>query len=1276
MRQPIELWQSYDFSIPMYVNLRESVAGLCKSPTVRATAILAGAFAFHCCAFAQNTFPAPMAPRTFTKLPITSDSSTDRSPLTPESPGPLGPVTESWEGMSSDFTLEPPDPHGAAGPNGILQVINVRLAYWDKQGTPIWGPTSLDTFFGSTGNNSFSFDPKARFDPQSGRFYVLLLDQEEGSETSYFELAVSKTSNPRSSTSSDWYFYRINNTRTVGSTRYWGDYPGLAFDSQAIYITLNMYSFDNFGGDVQISVLNKSSFLSGSTNYAFIYTSAESAAFTLQPCTVTGGNSPSNVAYFAETPITGDFSTSVRIWALKDPLGLQLLSSVPVSVPNNGGTPPFIGAPQPGTSITIDTLDGRTQGNAFWYNGSVWFCTTAGGSTGKSVVHYYKINLNNYPSGVPSVGEAGFIDGGPGEWTYQPSIGANSRGDVGIVYCQSSSSRYPTIFAAIHSASDTSFGTPVLIKASPNYYFGGRWGDYGSTTADPVDDSFWVTHEWAKTRQPGAWSTWWAQLNAPGTVQDGILEVGITPPNGATLLAGTTQKIFVQVTDALAVTNASVVATVNGGTNLVFQNNGASPDVTANDAFYSANLSVPNSTNSLTLSFLITAPGKTNTTNIVTYSVVPVPVNDFFTNAIKVPPAGALYLANNQFATRESGEPQHAGVPGAAASLWWSWSPATSTNVFVDTTGSGVDTIVGVYQGVSVNALTTVIATNDVGTKKQAYLSFNATGGASYRIAVASVDTNSTGSLRLLIAPGGSADTNPPTLNIVSPLSGQWVSNFLLTVSGTANDPQPNASGVSRVLLSVNGRLPLTATGTTNWSSSFGLTEGLNQITVTAEDVAGNVSASTTIEVSYIVPNPVNDLFANAIPLSGNVGTVTAITTNATKEFNEPFHAGNAGGKSVWWSFLAPADGALSLTTSNSTFDTLLGLYTGASVSTLTTVASNDEAYEGAPGGFSALTTAVQANQTYYISVDGFDGASGVASLGYTFTGGSLFSLTISNAGNGQVSPASGNFVSNTTVVLTAMPDPFFEFVDWTGSFGASANPLSVVVNSNISLTANFRPITFTDDFETGNFSRLTWFSSTTNHPWVVQTNTVLAGHFSARSGAITNSQTSSLVLTTNFQAGNVSFYFKVSSEPDYDMFSFYVDGVQQQQWSGDLDWSSFSLPLAAGTHTLEWRYAKDPSLSQGLDAAFIDNVLLPFALPIDSSTAAHLQLLRKTDGSLLLQVLGQTNRQYVIQGATSLSSPINWQNLSTNVATDGTIQYIDPGTATNPIRFYRAIVP
>jgi len=122
-------------------------------------------------ALAQTSFPSPLAARSVVRssVPIEPFQTGPLSP-TPDSPGPLAAASTSWEGMSSDFLYEPPDPHGAAGPNGVLQVVNVRIAYWGKNGQAVWGPVPLDGFFAIVGNNAFSFAPLALYDRQSGRF--------------------------------------------------------------------------------------------------------------------------------------------------------------------------------------------------------------------------------------------------------------------------------------------------------------------------------------------------------------------------------------------------------------------------------------------------------------------------------------------------------------------------------------------------------------------------------------------------------------------------------------------------------------------------------------------------------------------------------------------------------------------------------------------------------------------------------------------------------------------------------------------------------------------------------------------------------------------------------------------------------------------------------------------------------------------------------------------------------------------------------------------------
>lgn len=757
-----------------------------------------------------------------------------------------------------------------------------------------------------------------------------------------------------------------------------------------------------------------------------------------------------------------------------------------------------------------------------------------------------------------------------------------------------------------------------------------------------------------------------------------MLQVTIDPPSGSYLLAGSQQPIFVKVRDPFSVVNATVVGTVVGVTNLIFANDGRPPDARAGDSIYSAMFRVPTWTNAVTMIVGITAPGKIPRTNEVYYTIAPPPPNDHFTNAIKVPVSGATYQANNRFATREPGEPIHGGVVTNAASLWWDYTPGTTTSVFVDPTGSAVDTIVAVYVGNALTNLQQVAAANDIGLNKQAYLSFDGVAGQTYHIAVASTSTNSLGSIQLRVEPGGAPDITPPQVFVTSPVNGATVTSSVLVVAGTAWDLWPNISGVSEVLVRVNGGLPGAAAGTTNWNILVPLQPGVNLIEAWARDAAGNSSTPVSLQVYYLMLEPPNDIFANAIELTGSSGVVSVGTTNATKEVGEPNHAGNLGGKSVWWYFTAPADGVLTLSTSNSTFDTVLAIYTGDRVGALTFVSANDDAYEGVR--WSRITQAVRSNVTYRIAVDGYDGQSGVAFLSYESTEEPVYVLSVTNTPGGTVQaqwgkislPLRSDVPLNATVRLDARPDPGWQLDGWEGDIVSFANPLIVTIAGDTALMARFRAVAYTDGFESGDLQALGWIS-TGAKPWIVQSTNVAAGQFAARSGLITHLQTSSLLLTAQVRAGTGSFAYYVSSEAGFDFLEFYVDGLLLARWSGEVGWARYEFPLTAGTHTFEWRYTKDASVSAGLDAAFIDNVSLPVVVLPDATARAQLTINRTTDGVFYIEGLGQVNQTYVTQVSTNLTA---WQNIATNVAWGGFFRVIDYSSLTNQTRFYRAVVP
>ena len=68
---------------------------------------------------------------------------------------------------------------------------------------------------------------------------------------------------------------------------------------------------------------------------------------------------------------------------------------------------------------------------------------------------------------------------------------------------------------------------------------------------------------------------------------------------------------------------------------------------------------------------------------------------------------------------------------------------------------------------------------------------------------------------------------------------------------------------------------------------------------------------------------------------------------------------------------------------------------------------------------------------------------------------------------------------------------------------------------------------------------------------------------------------------------------YKVSSQAGADLFTFALDGNVLLTDSGDSGWVYFKVPVTAGEHTLEWRYAKDASISEGYDAAWIDDFVI-----------------------------------------------------------------------------------
>lgn len=407
-------------------------------------------------------------------------------------PGPLFPGI-------SQTPWTPPDPTIAVGPDHIVTTVNMRLAFYQKDGTLLFAQNLDSTgdpgFFETIGGGNFTFDPKCFYDHYAQRFVIVVLEQ-YGSTQSWIDIAVSDDSDP----TGIWYKYRTNSVVTVGSNTYWVDYPGAGYDQDAYYVTGNLFGLNNSGfGGVLFRSFNKTPLLTGAP-----------AVF----ADVRDGNGASVQAaqHFGSAPIAPFFvsvnsTTQIKVQAVRNPLTSPQLSTTNVTVPSfnypSGGAPNLGGG-------SIDNLDGRIM-NVHWRNGRLYACHAVRLNS-KNQARWYQFATNNWPtSGSVTLTQSGNINGGSSGanavHTFFPAIYSNWRNDVGVVLGASSADKHASVHYTGRKTTDPN-GTMAALTQMTIGSAGatGRWGDYFDIAIDPVDDfTFWAIGEYANA---GGWATW------------------------------------------------------------------------------------------------------------------------------------------------------------------------------------------------------------------------------------------------------------------------------------------------------------------------------------------------------------------------------------------------------------------------------------------------------------------------------------------------------------------------------------------------------------------------------------------------------------------------------------------------------------------------------------------------------------------------------------------------------------------------------------------------
>jgi hypothetical protein len=366
---------------------------------------------------------------------------------------------------------------------------------------------------------TYCFDPKVVYDQHSGRWVILAVAYDPGTQRSWYLLSTSFSSDP----TGNWCLWSLNATLDGSNpTTNWADYPGLGVDNQAIYITSNQFSFSGFYQYTKLRILGKSQLYSNTCggvswwDFWNLQYAGGGTAFTVHPAHTFGA--PGAEYLVASRSGSG---SGVTLFTLTNPLGSPpTLTNANVAT-QSYSLPPT--AEQCLNATRINTGDSRLL-NAVYRAGrlSTAHTSTCPSDTSKSCVHLLEIN----PATAAATYDAFYGAWTTGWYYYYPAIMPDQSGNLHLVFNRSRSNADTSagcveLRQSGKLASETAIQASAGLKAGTSSYVSidsynrNRWGDYSGIAPDPVDaDAVWMAGEYVSSTN--IWSTWIGQTKFTG----------------------------------------------------------------------------------------------------------------------------------------------------------------------------------------------------------------------------------------------------------------------------------------------------------------------------------------------------------------------------------------------------------------------------------------------------------------------------------------------------------------------------------------------------------------------------------------------------------------------------------------------------------------------------------------------------------------------------------------------------------------------------------------
>jgi hypothetical protein len=356
------------------------------------------------------------------------------------------------------------------------------------------------------------------------------------------------------------------------------------------------------------------------------------------------------------------------------------------------------------------------------------------------------------------------------------------------------------------------------------------------------------------------------------------------------------------------------------------------------------------------------------------------PPNDDYANRIVLAGESVVVNASNLDATTESVLPSN--IVDGSSSVWWTWTApsdgtyrfSTDRQLSVFSTTSAYPNIIA-YRGTSQDIRAVAGEQFDVrvspvsGVPGDLQLSINRLAAPvndrfADRVLLAGTNVTSVGSVD-----GATAEPFEPMHNGYSAASASVWYSWVAPSNGVAR-VRLNTFFASGVLAIYTGSIVSNLTSVANASSyepdvTFPIVAG------TAYQIAVDVGYGGVTNFVLSIqtgPGPVNDAFANRIALSGATVTAFGNTTGATLEPNEPQHSQWSSSGSIWYSWVAPANGRYTVVASGASPAT--AVYTGSDIASLSRVTpTNGFTYSPHFVQFAAV-----AGVQYQVAVEGYSG--------------------------------------------------------------------------------------------------------------------------------------------------------------------------------------------------------------------------------------------------------------------------------------------------------------